>query len=700
MPPAGAQRPDSPTYSSLAQYLERHLDSAAAERPNPGTSTIHRLNRAEYANAARDLLAIDPEAVDIVSLLPADDSGYGFDNISEVLSVSPALMERYMSAGGKLSRLAIGDPNVRPDVAIYDVPRFLLQSDRMSDALPFGSRGGTAVRHQFPVDGEYVVTVYLKTDYHGQNILGLKEESQIDVRLDGARIGTFTVGGSQPKVDFSAGLAVRVSVKAGSRTVGVHFVGHTRAVEDVLRPRIASAEVESDDEAAVGRITIDGPHAASGTGDTPSRKRIFICRPADRVDEDACAGKILAALARRAYRRPIGDLDLEHLLGPYRLARNEGDFESGIQMALQRILVSPEFLFRIERDPRGVTPGTPYRIGDIELASRLSFFLWSSIPDDELLNLAERGQLRNPDVLQRQVRRMLLDSRANALVDNFAGQWLYLRNVKSVWPDLAEYPDFDENLRASLQKETELFFESTLREDRSVLELLNADYTFLNERLARHYGIPNVYGNHFRRVTLRDENRRGLLGHGSILMVTSYGNRTSPTLRGKWLLDNLLGAPPPPPPPNVPSLVDRNDEGKILSMRQQMELHRSNSACAGCHRLMDPLGFALENFDAVGRWRDTSGPANSPIDASGVLADGTGFEGPAGLRKILESEPDQFVTTVTEKLLTYSLGRGLGYFDAPAVRKIVREAETTDYRWSAIIAGIIKSVPFQMKKAS
>jgi hypothetical protein len=418
------------------------------------------------------------------------------------------------------------------------------------------------------------------------------------------------------------------------------------------------------------------------------------------VDEDACAGKILAALARRAYRRPIGDLDLEHLLGPYRLARNEGDFESGIQMALQRILVSPEFLFRIERDPRGVTPGTPYRIGDIELASRLSFFLWSSIPDDELLNLAERGQLRNPDVLQRQVRRMLLDSRANALVDNFAGQWLYLRNVKSVWPDLAEYPDFDENLRASLQKETELFFESTLREDRSVLELLNADYTFLNERLARHYGIPNVYGNHFRRVTLRDENRRGLLGHGSILMVTSYGNRTSPTLRGKWLLDNLLGAPPPPPPPNVPSLVDRNDEGKILSMRQQMELHRSNSACAGCHRLMDPLGFALENFDAVGRWRDTSGPANSPIDASGVLADGTGFEGPAGLRKILESEPDQFVTTVTEKLLTYSLGRGLGYFDAPAVRKIVREAETTDYRWSAIIAGIIKSVPFQMKKAS
>ena len=716
MPPAGALRPDKATYSSLATYLETGLDRAASGEPNPGSPTLRRMNRAEYTNAIRDLLAIDPEAVDIGSLLPADDSGYGFDNIGDVLSVSPALLERYMSAARKMSRLAIGDPTIRPDFVTYDVPRFLLQNDRMSEALPFGSRGGIAIPHYFPLDGEYVIRIHLKTNYHGQSILGLAEESQVDIRLDGTRIRQFTVGGKgraperptgpsrgfspdQRQGDSPQGLEVRVPVKAGTRLIGVHFLSRKRATEDVLKPRFASAEVESDEEPSVGRLTIDGPHNTTGPGDTPSRRKIFVCRPASSTEEESCAGKILATLARSAYRRPITSLDVAHLLEPYRLGRSEGGFEAGIQMAVQRILVSPEFLFRIERDPAGVPPNTAYRISNLELASRLSFFLWSSMPDEELLDLAERGRLGDSMVLQQQAERMLADSRSKALVDNFAGQWLYLRNVRSASPDLVEYPDFDENLREAFQKETELFLESLLREDRSVLDLLNANHTFLNERLARHYRIPNVYGSHFRRVTLSDENRKGLLGQGSILMVTSYGNRTSPTLRGKWLLDNLLGAPPPPPPADVPSLKDRSEDGRILSMREQMEQHRVNPACAVCHRVMDPLGFALENFDATGQWRTASGPTNTPIDSSGVLPDGTAFRGPAELRKVLLSRPEQFVTTVTEKLLTYSLGRGLEYYDAPTIRKIMREAAPSDYRWSALIFGIVKSDPFLMRRS-
>ncbi len=717
MPPPGAPRPDNATYSSLATYLETELDRAAAAKPNPGTPTIHRLNRAEYTNAVRDLLAIDPEAVDIGSLLPVDDSGYGFDNIGEVLSVSPALLERYMSAARKLSRMAVGDASIRSDFGTYDVPRFLLQNERISEALPFGSRGGTAIRHYFPVDGEYTIRLELKTNYHGQNILGLGEENQLDLRLDGARIRQFTVGGKgrraerpaepnggfapdQLQGDSQPRLEVRMPIKAGTRTVGVNFVSKTRAIEDVLKPRFASAEVESNDEPAIGKLSIDGPYNTTGPGDTPSRRKVFVCHPSNRNDEEACAGRILSALARHAYRRKITEADVARLLEPYKLGRNEGGFEAGIQMALQRILVSPEFLFRIERDPAGVARGAVYRINDFELASRLSFFLWSSIPDDELLDMAERGKLEEADVLQQQVHRMLANSRSKALVDNFAGQWLYLRNVRSFAPDLAEYPDFDENLRYALRRETELFFESMLRENHSVLDLLNADYTFLNERLARHYGVPDIYGSHFRRVTLTDPNRKGLLGQGSILMVTSYANRTSPTMRGKWLLENLLGAPPPPPPPNVPSLKDRNDDGKILSMRQQMEEHRANSACSTCHKLMDPLGFALDNFDAIGHWRDGSGPTNAPIDASGVLPDGTKFQGPAELRQILLSKPGQFVTTVSEKLLTYALGRGLEYYDAPTVRKIVREAGANNYRWSDLILAIAKSEPFQMRRSS
>jgi len=754
MPPAGAPRPDKFTYDSFATYLETALNRAAAAQPNPGSPTIHRMNRAEFTNAVRDLLAIDPDSVDIGSLLPPDDSGYGFDNIGDVLSVSPVLLERYMSAARKMSRLAVGDAAIRPDFATYDVPRFLLQKDRISEALPFGSRGGIAIRHYFPLDGEYVIKVQLKRNYNGQNILGLAEQNQLDLRLDGARVKLFTVGGKgaapprpagpdreefagpisdqrratreSSNLDADADLEVRLPIKAGTRLVGVSFLKGTWAIEDVLKPLLAASEVESNELPSVGRVTIGGPYAIKGSGETPSRRKIFSCRPTESEprpaphnpglrtpgrpkgsgplanDDESCAKKILSALAHLAYRRPITDADTPILLRPYKEGRdtkgNEGGFEAGIEMAVQRILVSPEFLFRIERDPAGVAPGTPYRISDLELASRLSFFLWSSIPDEQLLDLAERGKLKDSEVLQQQVKRMLADSRSKALVDNFAGQWLYLRNVRSALPDLAEYPDFDENLRDALQKETELFFESMLREDHSVLDLLNANYTYVNERLARHYGIPNVYGSHFRRVALADENRRGLLGQGSILLVTSYANRTSPTLRGKWLLDNLLGAPPPPPPPNVPSLKDRGADGKILSMRQQMEAHRANPACAVCHKMMDPLGFALENFDAVGQWRSTSGAKNIPIDSSGVLPDGTTFNGPAELRKVLLSRPQQFVTTVSEKLLTYSLGRGLEYYDEPSVRKILRETAASDYRWSALILGIVKSDPFQMRR--
>ena len=715
MPPPGSPRPDAATYDSLATYLEATLDQAAQSRPNPGTSTIHRMNRAEYSNAIRDLLAIDPEAVEIASLLSPDDSGYGFDNISEVLSVSPVLLERYMSVARRVSRLAVGDPTIRPDFSTYEVPRFLLQNARISEALPFGSRGGIAIRHHFPLDGDYVIRIHLKTNYNGQNILGLSEENTLDLRLDGERITQFTIGGSGSELELPTGpnrsfsseqqrgdspmdLEFRVQVRAGARRVGVHFLRRKQATENVLAPRFASQEVESNEEPGIGRVTIDGPYDVTGPGDTQSRRKIFVCHPANSNEEEACAGEILSALARHAYRRPITADDLERLLGPYRLGRNESGFEAGIQTAIQRILVSPEFLFRIERDPAELAQGTAYRVSDLELASRLSFFFWSSIPDDELLSLAERGSLSDPEVLERQVLRMLADRRSRALVDNFAGQWLYLRNVQSALPDLAQYPYFDENLREALEKETGLFLQSMLREDRSVLDMLSADYTFLNERLARHYGIPDVYGSHFRRVTLNDENRHGLLGQGSIQMVTSYGNRTSPTLRGKWVLDNLLGAPPPPPPADGPALQDRGEGGQILSMREQMEEHRANAACAVCHRMMDPLGFALENFDAIGQWRNVSGPDSTPIDSSGVLPDGTTFDGPVELRQVLASRSKQFVATVTEKLLTYALGRGLDYNDAPTVRKIIREAEPRNYPWSDLMLGIVRSDPFQMRR--
>jgi cytochrome c5 len=700
MPPAGMPRPDEATYDSLTTYLEQELDSAES---NPGRPVLHRLNRAEYTNVIRDLLALE---IDGTTLLPADDSGYGFDNIGDVLSVSPMLLERYMSAARKISRLAIGDHTGRPDSETHVVPRFLGQQDRTSDELPFGSRGGIAVRHFFPLDGDYLFKVRLKTSYDGSRILGLAEPHQLDIHLDRQRVGHFTVGGTDRvplgyrtspvgEAAPDAHLEVRLPVAAGPHLVGVSFLKEAWAREQMIQPTFASTESE---EPGVGSVTISGPYNARGPGETPSRNRIFVCRPTSSQDQEPCARNIISTLARHAYRRPIADQELPSLLAPYHIGREEGGFEEGIELALQRILVSPEFLFRIEQDPENVEPGTAYPIRDLELASRLSFFLWSSIPDDTLLDLAAEGRLKDPAVLEEQVRRMLADPRSESLVTNFAGQWLYLRNIAMVAPDLGEFPEFDENLREGLQRETELFFGSMLREDRSVADLLDADYTFLNERLARHYGIANIYGSHFRRVTLDHEERKGLLGKGSILTATSYANRTSPVLRGKWILENILGTPPPPPPPNVPELPEPAGDGQPLTMRERMEAHRANPACATCHARMDPLGFALENFDAIGGWRSTE--AGSPIDSSGVLPDGTQFEGASGLRKVLLGRREAFVMNVTEKLLTYALGRGVEYYDAPAVRSVMRQAAPSDYRWSSLITGIIKSTPFRMRRSA
>ena len=703
MPPAGMPRPDESTYDSFATYLETAIDQAAAANPNPGRPAVHRLNRTEYANAVRDLLSLE---IDGAALLPGDDSGSGFDNNGDALTVSPMLLERYLSAAGKISRLAIGEPVATPIVETHTVPKGLVQEERLSDDLPFGSRGGIAVEHYFPLDGEYVIQVTLQRGKL-EGILGLAEEHQIDVRMDGERLKLFTFGGSEKlkgKAQYEdlldqyertadAELEVRFTAKAGTHLIGVTFLKDTVKAEGVIVKGRNKAFFEG-----VGGVTVIGPYNAMGPGDTPSRRKIFVCQPASSGEEDSCATQILATLARRAYRRPVTERDTQPLLALYRDGKSKGGFEAGVGLALRGILISTGFLFRAEQAPASVAPDSAYRISDLELASRLSFFLWSSAPDDELLALAERGRLEDPAVLEQQVRRMLADSRANTLVENFAGQWLYLRNMRTASPDPDEFPEFDENLRQALEKETELFFRSMLREDHSVLDLLDADYTFLNERLARHYGIPNVYGNEFRRVTLQEEERRGLMGKGSILTVTSYPTRTSPTLRGKWLLENILGTPPPPPPPNVPSLKDDKDV-QGLTMRQRMEQHRANPACAVCHTRMDPMGFSLENFDATGRWRTTSGEAGAPIDSSGVLPDGTKFDGPTGLRSILMSQPEQFVTAVTERLLTYALGRGVEYYDQPAIRKIVRGAAPDEYRWSSIIMGVVKSTPFQMRRA-
>ena len=709
MPPRPRPRPAPATYAGFRAWLEGELDAAASANPDPGrTETFHRLSRTEYRNAVRDLLALD---VDVDELLPADDTSYGFDNIAGVLGVSPTLMDRYLSAARKISRLAVASPVPSPTAETFRIASDLGQ-DRRMEGLPFGTRGGMVADYNFPEDAEYVFEILpdgpLRIEPH-----------DLEVTIDGERIALLAVG-KRPDPDDPRGLytpqiealEVRTPVTAGPHTVGVAFLRKTSAEPEGIRKlylRPFTGEGSGGDsryQPYVESVTISGPFESSGARpveETPSRERILACRPArddtgaTAAGEAACAREILTTLARRAYRRPVSDDDVERLLTFYDRGRAAGSFDNGIEMALRRLLVGPEFLFRVERDPEGIAPGASYRLSDLELASRLSFFLWSSIPDDELLAAAERGELGAPGVFEAQVERMLADPRSEALVSNFAGQWLTLRNAAAVRPDEDEFPDFGEALRQAFRRETELLFGSVLREDRSALDLLAADYTFVNERLARHYGIPNVRGSHFRRVALDEAARGGLLGHGSILTVTSYANRTSPVNRGKWILENILGTPPPPPPPDVPEL--ETDEGaEPLSMRAAMERHRANPVCASCHRLMDPLGLSLEHFDAIGRWR-TREAGGAAIDATGELPDGTPFDGPSGLKAALLRHPDRFVTTVTEKLMTYALGRGVEHYDAPAIRAIVRDAARDDYRLSALVKGVVRSAPFQMRRA-
>jgi hypothetical protein len=666
------------------------------------------------------------------SLFPAEDSGKGFDNLAALLTVSPLLMERYISAAAKISRLAVGDPAALPAGETYQAAEnvrgsrgtvITVQDERVSEDVPFGSRGGIAIRHHFLADGEYRIKVQMQMDgnYYLRGLLG--EPHQLDVFLDGKKVQSFSVGGerrgasgalhtrdgniyigepAQQEYEYMAGgdLEGPFQAKAGQQLVGVVFRKKVYEPEGILEvfPRQMARDIGNfkGGDPGIGSVTITGPYNPSGVGDTPSRREIFTCNPAVN-EEESCAREILSRLARRAYRRPVTDDEIEALLGLYRAGRSEEGFEEGIRMALQGLLVSPGFLFRIERDPPGVAPYTAYPVSDLELASRLSFFLWSSIPDETLLEVAEAGQLRDPEILKEQARRMLADKSSQALVTNFARQWLYLQNVPLRSPNNRIYPAFDDELRQAFQRETELFFDSMLRENRRVTNLLDADYTFVNQRLAEHYGIPNISGSHFRRVTLADENRHGLLGQGSFLLVTSRNNRTAPVLRGKWVLENLLGTPPPPPPPDVPALNEKNEEVQNMTMRQRIEAHRANPFCATCHVRMDPIGFALENFDGVGRWRTSE--AGAAIDVSGEFPDGTPFDGPVELRKVLVGRQEQLAQTITEKLLTYALGREVEAYDMPAVRKILREAAPGGYRWSSLISGVIESVPFQMRRS-
>jgi hypothetical protein len=707
MPPAGLPRPDEHAYDALVSSLAASLDSAAAAKPNPGrTDTFRRLNRTEYQNAARDLLALE---VDVAALLPGDESSHGFDNVT-VGDLSPTLLERYLSAAQKISRLAVGRPSRSPGGDTINLPPDLTQEEHF-DELPLGTRGGLVVRYTFPLDAEYQINLRLQRD-RNEHVEGLTEPHDVDLMLDGERLRLFTVkpppqGADHHLVDN--GLTIRVPVKAGPHVLAAAFPKKTSALLETERqPYQAHFNMDRHPrlQPAVFSITVNGPYDAKGPGDTPSRRRIFVCQPAKAGEEEGCARKILATLMRRAYRRPVTEADFEAPLKFYKAALGDSGFEAGIEMALNAVLVSPEFLFRVEQDPAGVAPHTAYRISDLELASRLSFFLWSSIPDDELLDAPFRVKKKTPAVLEQQVRRMLADARSRSLVSNFAEQWLYLRNLASTTPDMRLFPDFDDNLRQAFRQETELFFESIMREDRNVLDLLRANYTFVNERLARHYGIPNVYGSRFRRIEFgeaqadlhtADRMRGGLLRQGSVLTVTSYATRTSPVIRGKWILSNILGVPPPPPPAVVPALKENGGVGKAAGMRERMAQHRADPACSGCHKLMDPVGFSLENYDAVGRWRVAE--EGKPIDVSGSLPDGSKFEGVAGLQQALLSRPEIFVTTFSEKLLTYGLGRGVEYYDAPAIRKVVREARTKDFRFSSVIMGIVGSTPFQMRRS-
>jgi cytochrome c551/c552 len=640
MPPAGMPRPDRATLDSWTAKLETELDRAAAAKPNPGSTGLHRLNRTEYTNAIRDLLAIE---VDGSTVLPADDSSEGFDNIADALAVSPALIERYVAAAGKISRLAIGNMLITPSTVTYRAPADLSQSEHV-DGLPLGTRGGMLVRYTFPLDAEYSFKVRARSAGIGVGGAGASGE-ELEFVLNGERV----------KLAANGTIDAKIAVKAGPQEIGAAYVRKAPPGADDIWQVFA-------DNSSVSSIAITGPLNPTGPGDTPSRRRIFVCRPAAAAEEPVCAKKILSTLALHAYRQPPSDADLDTLLSFYETGRKNGNFDAGIEQALARVLVDPRFVFRFEREPAGVAAGAVYRVSDLELASRLSFFLWSSIPDDELLDVAVQGKLHDPAVLEKQTLRLLKDPRSETLSTNFGGQWLYLRELKSARP---EARGFNDNLRQAFRRETELLLESILREDRSVVDLLNADYTYVNEALARHYGIPGIKGSRFRRIAIQDENRRGLLGQSSFLLVTSVANRTSPVSRGKWVLENLLGSPAPLPPPNVPPLPENEGAQQPTSVRQRMEQHRNNPVCAACHKIMDPIGFSLENFDLIGKWRNTEG--GSQIDASGQLVDGTKLDGPASLRKALLSRSDVFVQTMTEKLLTYGTGRALKYYDMPVV---------------------------------
>ena len=713
MPPAGARRPDDATYRSVVLSLETSLDAAAEAAPRPGRVPVHRLNRTEYTNAIRDLLALD---VDGRHLIADEPYGSGFDNVASVLTASPALIESYLSAASTVARLAVGDRALGPVVDTFKIPTAVAQDDREGDAQPFGSRGGTVVRYDFPVDGTYTIRAVLKRQLY-RYLLGMGEPHEIDLRLDGALLKRFTIGGQgrgmtapesfagntqgDPEWEVymhtaDAGLEVRVPVKAGTREVSVSFVRQHIEPEGVVQPPQRGFARTTNElyfgEPAVETLLVGGPYQPSVAHDTPSRRRIFICRPTTRTAEEPCARRILSTLARRAYRRPVTDADMKTLVEFYRAGRADGGFDRGIEEGIRRMLSAPSFLFRVEHAPP--TNPAAAAVTPLDLASRLSFFLWSSIPDDELLDAATRGTLSTPAVLERQVRRMLRDERSQALVDNFAMQWLQLGRLAGVVPDVDAFPDFDENLRDAMQQETRLFVASQMRDDRSVVDLVGANYSFVNERLARHYGIPDVYGSRFRRVEFADGIRGGLLGQASILTATSYPNRTSPVLRGRWLLETLLGAPPPPPPPDVPLLKENGADGERHSVRERLDAHRKNAACAVCHVRMDPLGFSLENFDALGAWRTTSDGV--AVDASASLPDGSRFDGVKGLRELLVSHREDFARTFSGRLLSYAIGRGLETYDQPAVRKIVREAAAADYRWSTVVLAIVRSTPFGM----
>ncbi len=695
MPPVKLPQPKAAERAAFVVWLESSLDKAAAARPNPGRPVMHRLNRAEYSNAIRDLLALD---IQPGAALPIDDSGYGFDNIGAVLSLSPALLEKYMSAAYRVSRAAVGDPNMKPleDTLIprRDPPKLFggpSRSERMSDDLPFYSRGGMSFRYYFPLDAEYQIRIKMPAN----PLTG--DAKPFDLRIP-IKAGLRSIGvaflrdSAKPEVAAPAG---------GRRSGGMGGAPPPMTQMDVRLDGARIKQFSVPETADADALTITGPFNITGRGDTPIRTKIFVCRPASEKDELPCARKIISTLARRAFRRPVTLADTQPLFAFYEDGRKAGDFDAGIQAALEALLVSPDFLFRLERDPRG-TAQSVRRVNDVELASRLSFFLWSSIPDDELLTLAEQRRLSDATVLQQQVKRMLDDPRSQGFLSNFGGQGLYLRNLETATPDPDAFPNFDEALRRGFKQETELFFESILREDRSVLDLLDANYTYLNQRLAEHYGIKGVYGSQFRRVALLDEsraNRGGLLGQGSILTVTSYPNRTSVVQRGKWILENLLGAPPPPPPPDIPELKATSRDGRLLSAREQLEVHRANPTCASCHARMDPIGFALENYDGIGKWRTQF--AGQPIDASGKLPNSKSFVGPHELAKLLlAAHKDEYLTAVTEKLMTYALGRGLESYDAPAVRTVMREAARENYRLTTLIGLIVKSIPFQMRRSS